>query len=184
MDLGTSSPEMEGTVYSRYLAVRSALPDAPLTAVLHIGARQTGVAIGDRRAATRVVVLEIGSQAIADDYFKHLPATALELENAIVVVEDEIARTRSMLPSDVALHTADTALGEIARLAGVTENATMVVSRDAVEQTFERLAAVALGRPAARSGLPTDNEFAARLLILRELMHHLQFSTITCHRAA
>ena len=177
-------PDIENEARQGDRTVRSALPPAARIGVLHIGARQTTVAFGDGFAAERTVTLTIGAQTIADGYFEHVPATALELENAIAIVEDEIARARPSLPGDLALHTADAPLCEIARLAGVTESATMILSRDAVEQTFERLAAVALGRPAARSGLPTGNEFAARLLILREFMHHLQFTAITCHRGA
>lgn len=176
------APEIERTVQSRYLAVRSALPNAPLIAVLHIGAQQTGVAFGDRSDAAPIMALATGSQAIAEGCFKHAPATALELENAIAIVEDEIARARPSLLGSVPLHTADAPLCEIARLAGISDSSAMVLSRDAVEQTFERMVSVALGRPAARSGLPIDNEFSARLLILRELMHHLQLATIICHR--
>ena len=48
-----------------------------------------------------------------------------------------------------------------------------------MEQTFERLIALALGRPALREGIPTSAEFAATLLIMREFMHHMQFASIT-----
>lgn len=180
--LGMLAPEIERTVLSRYLAVRSAQPNSPRIAVLHIAAQQTTVALGERDVATPIMVLAIGSQAIAEACFKHAPASALELENAIAIVEDEIARARPVLPGDVPLHTADAPLCEIARLAGISDSSAMVLSREAVEQTFERMVSVALGRPAAQSGLPTDNEFSARLLILRELMHHLQLATIVCHR--
>jgi exopolyphosphatase/pppGpp-phosphohydrolase len=167
-----------------YHIVRSSLPPTIRIGVLHIAPRQTAVALGDDAAAEWMVTLAIGWQAIADGFFKHTPATAIELENAIAIVEDEIARARPSLPDKLALHTADAQLREIARLSGIAESAAMVLSRDAMEQTFELLVAVAAGRPAAQSGLPTDNEFAARLLILREIMHHLQFSTITCHDRA
>ena len=178
------APEIESETQKSYRVVRAALPDATPLAVLHIGPRQTTVALGDQSEAARIVVLEIGAQVIADGCFKHAPATALELENAIAIVEDEIAQARPLLPGDLALYTADAQLREIALLSGITESEAMVLSREAMEQTFDRMASVALGRPAAQSGLPTDNEFAARLLILRELMHHLQFSTITCHDGA
>lgn len=174
--------EIENEIQSRYLAVRSALPNARQLAVLNIGPEQTAMAFGKPGEAVQIVLLEIGWQSIADGYFKHAPATALELENAIVTVEDEIARARSMLHGNWQLHTTDAALREIAVLSGVTESSRMVLSLEAMEQTFDRMAQVALGRPAAQSGLPAGNEFAARLLILRELMHHLQFPTITSLR--
>jgi len=175
---------IESEIQNRYSVVRSALPNACQLAVLHIGPEQTAMAFGDHHEAAQIALLAIGWQSIASDYFKHAPATALELENAIVTVEDEIARARSMLHGNWQLHTTDAALREIAVLSGVTESSPMVLSIEAMEQTFDRMAQVALGRPAAQSGLPASNEFAARLLILRELMHHLQFSTLTCHLGA
>jgi hypothetical protein len=47
----------------------------------------------------------------------------------------------------------------------------MTLSVEAVEQMFQRLAARAPGLQAGR-------EFAGKLLILRELMHHLGFPSI------
>ncbi len=67
----------------------------------------------------------------------------------------------------------------LALLAGVPEAPEMVLSRDALERVFARLAAVTLGRPAAQEGIPDDAAFAASLLILREFMHHLKFSAVT-----
>ncbi len=69
-------------------------------------------------------------------------------------------------------------LGVTTLLSGVAPGAWMELPRVAMEQTFERLAAVAEGRPVALEGLPETPEFAAALLILREFMHHLGFSAI------
>jgi len=63
-------------------------------------------------------------------------------------------------------------------MAGVAPGAGMVLPLGAMEQTFERLAAVAEGRPVVQEGLPESTEFAAALLILREFMHHLGFSAV------
>jgi hypothetical protein len=49
---------------------------------------------------------------------------------------------------------------------------------EAVERLFDLLAALSLGRPASSAGIPADGVFAARLLILRELMHHLGFAAL------
>jgi len=48
-----------------------------------------------------------------------------------------------------------------------------------MEQLFSRLAAIVSGRPASTDVLPTDNKFAATLLVLREVMHHLGFMDVT-----
>lgn len=39
-----------------------------------------------------------------------------------------------------------------------------------------------MGPPAGMAGIPTDAGFAATLLILREFMHHLDFTSITIER--
>ena len=41
-----------------------------------------------------------------------------------------------------------------------------------VEQLFNRLVARAQGRPASQDPLPVDGPSAARLVIVRELLHH------------
>ena len=55
----------------------------------------------------------------------------------------------------------------IALAAGVSPHAETVLAREAVEQAFER----SMRRP-------PDNERMAALLILRELMHHLDLASI------
>lgn len=171
---------IEDEISRHYAAVRSATPNSGLIAVLHIGAEQTALAVGDLAEPEAIVVLAIGSKATAREYFKNTPPTALELENAIVTVEDELARARSSIPDDSPLYTTDAALCEVARLSGVNKKPTMVLSIEAMEQTFDRMASIAQGRPASRSGLPASNEFSATLLILRECMHHLRFSAMSC----
>jgi len=48
-----------------------------------------------------------------------------------------------------------------------------------VERGFSRLVNVALARSTAQDGLPLNADFVATLVLLRELLHHLQFSSIT-----
>lgn len=86
-------------------------------------------------------------------------------------------RTRSILHPDSALHTTDNAIREIAVLAG----ASPLLSLDALERLFQRWAAVTNGSPASQQGIPNDAAFGATLLILREFMHHLKFTSITLH---
>ena len=95
-----------------------------------------------------------------------------------MVVEDEVTRAREAVAGS-ALCTMDGAIRQIALIAGVAAGREMALSLEAVEQTFDRFSGVMLGRPAASEGLPPGGAFAATLLILRELMHHLKFSSIT-----
>jgi hypothetical protein len=80
----------------------------------------------------------------------------LGLEDAIAVVEDAIARVRP-----ASSHTVETSDAHIRELDAFTI--------EAVEQDFNRLAARATR---------VEDERAATLVILRELMHHLQIKAV------
>ena len=145
---------------------------------LHIGAQQTTVTRTSDAAAPSPLVLAIGSHRTATEFFRHTPPTPGELENAIMAVEDEVTRARTLVAGHSALHTTDAAIRDIAVLAGVTDQDAMELSVEAVERTFDLLAALVQGRPASSADLPNTAEFAATLLILREFMHHLQFAAV------
>lgn len=166
-----------------YRALRRSVGGAGEIAVLHVGAERTTIAVGSDSAAAVLLELCIGSAATARQHFRHLPPTPLELENAIAAVEDELARARGLIPADVPIYSADAELAEIAQLSGVALAPEMQLRLAAVEQSFARLAAVVLGSPAAQQRLPHDAGFAARLLIVREFMHHLQVTTLLCRAA-
>lgn len=170
---------MEAKNLEQYGAIRLGIPDGTPITVLHIGEQQTAVATGTEVKSGTVIMLSIGSRKTAAEFFHHDPPTPGEVENAIVAVEDEMARARTIITGGSALFTADDAIRKIALIAGVSNQSELILTRDAMEQTFERLTAVMLGRPASREGIPTNVTFAATLLILREFMHHLQFLSIT-----
>ncbi|MEO6320982.1 MAG: hypothetical protein ABIR56_09885 [Polaromonas sp.] len=163
----------------RYGAVHALIPDTSLICVLHIGAEKTGVGVGDASVPRILPALAIGSEKTARAFFKHTPASPLELETAIETVEGEVMRARPLIPAGATLYTTDAAVREIAVLSGVGDAVPMQLSVEAMERTFDRLTSVAGGRPASHEGLPVSTTFAATLLILREFMHHLQFSSIT-----
>ncbi len=162
----------------QYLALRSVVAAPARLAALHIGGERTALAVGADDEPATVVALALGSVKTAAAHLRHDPPSPIEMENAIMVVEDELVRVRERV-AGCALVTMDPAIAEIARLAGVAAHPEMTLSLEAVEQTFDRFSGVVLGRPAASEGLPTGGAFAATLLILRELMHHLKFAAIT-----
>ena len=168
----------EGEARRQYAVIRAAGGIPARLTVLHIGERQTVLATGTDREPAVVLALAIGSSKTAGDYFRQAPPAPIEMENAIMVVEDEVTRAREAVAGS-ALCTMDGAIRQIALIAGVAAAREMALSLEAVEQTFDRLSGVVLGRPAASAGLPAGGAFAATLLILRELMHHLKFSSIT-----
>jgi exopolyphosphatase/pppGpp-phosphohydrolase len=150
----------------------------PATAMLHIGDAQTTLCFEIDGAASTTLTLALGAQTTARTHFRHNPPSALEMENAIAAVEDLVMPLHRQLPPGLALHTHDAAVRTIARLSGVPEGARMELSIDALEDCFNELAAWVQGRPASQGRLPQDHPFAATLLILRELMHHLGFASI------
>jgi len=131
------------------------------TQILQIEADRTTLGAG---------ALAIGWSTLARDYFRHDQPSPLELENAIAAIEDEIARARSSIAADRVVSTQQETVRDIALAAGIAPGDEMVLTIDAVERTFERLT-----RP---PGLSADHRFSATLVILRELMHHLQIASI------
>ncbi|MDO9166932.1 MAG: hypothetical protein Q7U13_12565 [Rhodoferax sp.] len=170
---------MENEIRQRYGALRLGSPTGTAITVLHIGEEETAVATGVGAEPDAVIVLAIGSRKTAADFFRHTPPTPGELETAIMVVEDEVTRARLMAAGQPTLLTMDTALRELAQIAGIPDGPELILSLEAVEGLFDLLAALSQGRPASSAGIPVDPVFAATLLILREFMHHLKFTTIT-----
>ncbi len=170
---------MKNEIRQRYGVLRPGSAEGKRITVLHIGEEQTALATGAGAEPQALLVLAIGSRKTAADFFKHAPPTPGEIESAIMLVEDEVSRARSMLAGDSRLLTTDVAVRELAHIAGVTDGPELMLSLEAVERLFDLLAALSQGRPASSAGIPADTVFAARLLILREFMHHLKFTSIT-----
>ena len=171
---------MDHEIRRQYGVLRQAYPPGEPITVLHIGTDQTALATGTGEKADAVMLLAIGSRRTATDFFKHTPPVPHELETAIMVVEDEVTRARKMVAGHATLLTADPDIRDIARIARASsrQDDRLALPVEAVERVFDLLAAVSLGRPASSAGIPLHPEFAATLLILRELMHHLQFASV------
>lgn len=180
VSLGHGSPmnALAGSILQRYRASRVRLAWGTPRAVVHIGAEQTTVAAGTGDEPETVATLGIGWRKTATEYFRHEPPTPGEMEQAIKAVEDELMRVRPAIPPGSTLLTTDASVTRIAQAAGLRDPVESSLSLEAVEHTFDRLAAVTLGRPASIEGLPAGAGFAATLLILREFMHHLKFASI------
>ncbi|MCL6315217.1 hypothetical protein [Pectobacterium atrosepticum] len=158
------------------LARQRVAPDVPVT-VLCIGEQQTTVICGTASLPSATLQLTIGFDKTAATFFKHLPPTPDEMELAIMAVEDEVTRIRHDIPAGSALFSFDPTLMAIAQISGVEEDAGWRLPQDDMERTFKRLERVMMGSPAAWEGIPLENAFSARLLILREFMHHHGFDS-------
>jgi len=173
--------EIQQIAQDTYRTVRQKCVVNSVITVLHITDEYSFMAQGTNTdKPDNVWVFEIGTEKTAREFFIHNPPTAGEVENAIQVVEDEVMPLHKLLTVDSNLYTSNARVLEIARVSAFekTEQGTILSIQD-MEHTFTRLAAIISGRPASQDILPTGNTFAATLLILREVMHHLRFRNIT-----
>ena len=169
---------MDNVIQVQYKATRLGVSSGMPITVLHIGEDQTAIAFGTDVEPEAVLVLSIGSNKTAVDFFKHTPPTPDEMETAIMLVEDEVMRAGKLLTGHPTLFTWDASIRELALIAGVSDQPEMILSLEGVERTFDLLASLVLGRPASSAGIQTHPTFTATLLILREFMHHLKFDSI------
>ncbi|ABM37757.1 hypothetical protein [Rhodoferax sp.] len=120
----------------------------------------------------------MGSHRTSSEFFKHNPPSPLEIEMAIMVVEDKVTRARAVAGRRASLYSTDEMIHDIARLSGWPDELAVTLSLEQVEKLFDQLAARSEARPSSQVALPDDPKLAATLLILREFMHHLKFDDI------
>lgn len=167
MSLPSNSPQKSATVLHRLN--------------IFIGEQQTRLVLSVSGQEEQIFNIEIGVYKTGHAYFRHDPPTPAELENAISVIEDEVMPLTKLIPTGTRLYSTDPDIRKIAIISGLPNPQDKLdLSIDTVEETFNRLVNLSLGRPASQDSLPTDAAFSARLLILRELMHHLHFDKIIC----
>lgn len=177
--IGTST---EAVLQQSYAAARQHADATACIVVLHIGAQQSGIAVGIGSAPDLVKLWPLGFERTPREQFRTTPPTPLAMENAIQIVEDVVMPMRAVIPRTALLFSTDAGVREIALLAGEAQALPLPLplhlSLEAMERVFNRLAAVVEGSSFVHQGLPASNHFAATLLILREFMHHLQFAHI------
>ena len=141
------------------------------TLLLSLGDRESRVRLTGEDGVSREFVLALGLDAMTPGPFRRDPPTPLELEQAIMVVEDVLMPLAARIPPHPVLH-----LQSPEPLAEVLGN--RVQSRENIERLFGQLVAMVEGDPLASAQLPRDRRFAAALLILREWMHHLDAGSV------
>jgi len=165
-----------------YAAARKRTPAGAAIAVLALGTHEAWIAAGQGASPDPALQLDLGTVSTARRHFHHAPPTAIELESAIHAIEEEVMRARSLAPRGAPLFTASGAIRDMAWAGGKDSPREATVSIEDVEALFHRLADTVQGAPVSRAGMPVDAEFAATLTILRELLHHLGFPSVTVLR--
>ena len=77
-----------------YRGAISGIADIERATVVDIGGGSTEITLGDRNAIMNRISLDIGSVRLTERFFKHDPPTHPELEAAITLVEDELAKAK------------------------------------------------------------------------------------------
>lgn len=144
---------------------------------LHIGPQHSSLDQEQADAAPAHTSMPIGWQSALSEGGRQPLPTPAGLELAIMQVEDAISTS---WPQQLALDTvssSDPAIYRMAALCGLPATPGSLLQRHNVESLFSRLANAVEGGSAA--GLPAAADFAGSLLILRELLHHLDIRSIT-----
>lgn len=129
-------------------------------------------------ASPETATLDAGSLQRILAHLGHAPPTAVELESAILQIEDDLMPVLRSLPDHGQLVTSAPEYWDVVTVAGLGGLPEVDLDIATVESLFNRLADVAYGMPAARLDIPTHRIFAAVLLLLREVLHHGGFGSV------
>jgi hypothetical protein len=163
-----------------YAHARRLAPERQAVVVLHLGDDQSVLAWGTEEMPSQHFSLPLGLSELAKRILPNGHLSELAMEHAIAEVEDIVMPLRTKLPTLARLFTEDTVICELAKWAGMPDkDAQWQLTTDAVEPLFNRLVALAQGRPASQDDPPTTGHFSAALLVLREWLHHLGFEGVT-----
>lgn len=141
------------------------------TILLSLGSARSRVEITGADGTSQTFSLALGLDALTPGPFRRDPPTPLELEQAIMVVEDVLMPLAARIPPHPVLHLQSPV--PLAEALG-----SRVQSRENIERLFGQLVAMVEGDPLASAQLPRDRRVAAALLILREWMHHLDAGSV------
>ncbi|WP_319590507.1 hypothetical protein [uncultured Draconibacterium sp.] len=124
--------------------------------------------------------LELGDKFLADRFFSEFPPTSDEIDRAINFTEETLVPVQDLFKDDSVLYSNDSMAVQIANLAFNTSKEGKQINVPAVEleNVFFRLSEIVNGLPASQDILPDSNQFTAYLLIIREVMHHLDFERV------
>ncbi len=150
---------------------------------LIIGEAQTSFEIftDSKEDSSKSYLVNIGYEDVSNRFFKKFPPTYDEVDYAINYTEELIVPLHNSIDSNMLLYSNDSHLKEVASIAFNTytdENGFLTLPTVELESVFNRLSDIIKGLPASQDVIPQDNKFAAYMLILREILHHLYFKAI------
>lgn len=121
------------------------------------------------------IALRVGYRLITNRFFKHEIPTFDETDYAINYIEDALMSDKTLLQSNKELITSDDKIITLFRKNKISGYA---ITRRSVEDLFSQYARVVMGAPVSTLEAGITAEDFAILLILREIMHHLDFEVL------
>lgn len=145
---------------------------------LQLHLQETAIRLQAPHAAAVLLPLSLDDLLAAG--LSRLPPGEVALEQAIQRVEDALMPAIPALrqPGATGLECADPVLAPLLAASGRAPGTAATLSIDDVEEVFNRLARVAAGVPAHSLGLPAHPGFAAALVVVRELLHHVGLAAL------
>lgn len=122
--------------------------------------------------------LSLGTASLARQWMRHTPPTPLDIEHAIEQTEDVVMPLAAKLVRTEQLLLRGSGAALILQGVGTAPDAALHWNLNEVEDLFNRIAMVSQGRPMGQEALPTEPEFYAAMVILRECLHHLRFAGV------
>ena len=122
------------------------------------------------------IILPAGYQYLVERFFKHDIPTDSETEYAINYIEDELMSNTELQNNQENLYSADKKLINIFHKNGIEAH---YQSRKSIEDLFSQYARVIIGASASELQTNITREDFATVLVLREIMHHLDFEALT-----
>lgn len=175
-----ASDSIEGATGSIYSDVRALLGDDRRMTVVYVTDDQLAIAVGVASEPLALHVSSISAKTLARHSPERLPLQAIDIEYAIAAVEDAISPLQTLHTPNAPLYTTHSSLSEITRLAGIEIAAILTLTIEVIEDTFDRVVVRPTRSLLTSSGTPQHYlQLARRLIIFRELMHHLRAPYVT-----
>jgi len=173
----------EEEAYWTYRGAISGIPGIRKATVVDIGGGSTEITVGDDRKILHSVSLDVGSVRLTERFFQHNPPTHPELEAAITLVEEELAKagafdfTNSALVGVAGTATTLAVLAQGLKAFSIEAVTNYKLDIDTVYLLFRALRAMHTQEIRSLSSMMEGRSdvIVAGTLIVREIMAHFKF---------
>jgi exopolyphosphatase/guanosine-5'-triphosphate,3'-diphosphate pyrophosphatase len=173
----------EEEAYWTYRGAISGIPGIRKATVVDIGGGSTEITVGDDRKILHSVSLDVGSVRLTERFFQHNPPTHPELEAAITLVEEELAKagafdfTNSVLVGVAGTATTLAVLAQGLKAFSIEAVTNYKLDIDTVYLLFRALRAMRTQEIRSLSSMMEGRSdvIVAGTLIVREIMAHFKF---------